>query len=161
MKWRRKVRKNDRERESMKEKKQCDGKTKPQEQRSTNFLPSRHHFLFRQPALWESVNEERWPTLSTHIRQQLCVESKHFSHRYRKYIHPVEVWRWISQVLSSTQTTHTSEVINTASTCCSKHTVCSISCEAPWNHSSKPNMDHFQTCLIYAGLFNIQKNKHD
>lgn len=68
MKRWRKVRKNGREGDSMKErKKQCDGKTKPQKQRSADFLPSRHRFLFRQPALWESVNEKRWPRLSTEM----------------------------------------------------------------------------------------------
>jgi len=73
-------------------KKQCDAKTKPQKQRSAGFLQSRHRFLFRQPALWESVNEQRWPTLNTEMHVSNSILSQTIFHTIKENTHnPVVV----------------------------------------------------------------------
>lgn len=67
--------------EQKREKSNDDGKAKPQEQCRADFLSSRHHFLFRQSAPWESVNEQRGKALNTRVRTSRTLRRiKWFSH---------------------------------------------------------------------------------
>lgn len=72
--------------ERQKEKKQCDGKAKPQKQCRADFLSSRHHFLFRQSALCECEWTARGSAKHTCMHVNNSVESNCF-HTLKEYTH--------------------------------------------------------------------------